>query len=129
MTIRSAACCSQRNRSIVVSVTLCVLGLCSLAQPAGMSAFDVTGQVFRAAEGTRPDLKGRNLAGLDLSNLNVRKADLSHSNLFGADLSGADVACTDVTGAGFNGTILKDAKGLETLKGLSSARNAEKMIR
>jgi uncharacterized protein YjbI with pentapeptide repeats len=68
-----------------------------------------------------------NFAGADLSRALLRFADLTEANLagaelFGADLSGADLTGTDLTGADageadFTGAVLKDARGLETIKG------------
>jgi uncharacterized protein YjbI with pentapeptide repeats len=52
------------------------------------------------------------LAGADLSAADLRDADLSGANLTGANLTGADA-----TEADFDSAILKDARGLHTVKG------------
>jgi uncharacterized protein YjbI with pentapeptide repeats len=60
------------------------------------------------------DLKGANLADTDLSRADFTGADLTDANLTGADLDGA---------------TLLGVKGLDTVKGLSTALNFDKTIR
>lgn len=69
-------------------------------------------------------LRGTNLQDADLSG-----ADLSGADLTGADLSDADLTDANVAGADLSGARLHGAKGLDTLKGLSLARNSEKIVR
>jgi uncharacterized protein YjbI with pentapeptide repeats len=55
-----------------------------------------------------------NLTGANLSGANLTGADLSGADLTGADLTGADATEDDLGGA-----VLKNVRGLETVKGLS----------
>jgi uncharacterized protein YjbI with pentapeptide repeats len=110
---------------------------------ARLSQFDLSGANFtKARMGAdmknksmglmRTDLSGAKLArvnflGADLSRALLRFADLTGANLAGADLSGADLSGANLTGADltdanaaeadFGGAVLKDARGLETIKG------------
>ncbi len=79
---------------------------------------------FAKADLTHALFSFASLKGADLSGAILRDADLSN-----ADLTGADVTNADVSGADLDGVILKDAKGVETLIGLQTARNAAKIIR
>lgn len=82
----------------------------------------------------RADLSGSNLSranfsGADLSRALMRFADLTGANLSGANLTGADLSGVDLTGvdltgadatdADLGGAVLKNVRGLETVKGLS----------
>jgi uncharacterized protein YjbI with pentapeptide repeats len=56
-------------------------------------------------------------------------ANLSRANLMGADLSGADLTEADLTGADaaeadLGGALLKNVRGLETVKGLSPPKRS-----
>jgi uncharacterized protein YjbI with pentapeptide repeats len=72
---------------------------------------------FTAADLGRAALRFANLTGANLTDANLTGADLSGADLTGADLSNADAADAD-----FGNAILKDAKGLDTVKGLDLAR-------
>jgi hypothetical protein len=84
---------------------------------------------FDTAPLTTPNLSGANFSGADVSRALMRFADLtganlSRANLMGADLSGADLTDADLTGADateadLGGAVLKNVRGLETVKGLS----------
>ncbi|HML29876.1 MAG TPA: pentapeptide repeat-containing protein [Hyphomicrobium sp.] len=74
-------------------------------------------------------LKGAVMRATTLRQADLSGADLSGADLSGADLSGADLTDANVSGADLSGTRLTDAKGLNTLKGLSLARNSDKIIR
>jgi uncharacterized protein YjbI with pentapeptide repeats len=115
---------------------------------ARLSQFDLSGANFaRAKMGAdmknqsmglmRTDLSGANLSaanfsGADLSRALMRFANLSGANLTDADLSGADLSGADLTGANltgangseadFDGAVLKNVEGLETVRGLSPAK-------
>ncbi len=65
----------------------------------------------------------------DLRRANMRDVVLRDADLTGADLTDADVTGADVSGADLSGVIVSGATGLDTLKGLSTARNADRMIR
>jgi uncharacterized protein YjbI with pentapeptide repeats len=62
--------------------------------------------------------------GADLRDANLSGADLSRADFTGADLSGANLAGADLDGAN-----LLAVKGLDTVKGLSTALNFDKTIR
>ncbi|MGQ0672120.1 MAG: pentapeptide repeat-containing protein [Hyphomicrobium sp.] len=81
------------------------------ASLAGANLYDAS---FVRASFVRADFAGANLARTDLSG-----ADLTGANLAGADLSGADL----------DSTILVGVKGLDSVKGLSLAVNAERALR
>ena len=87
------------KRCIRVAVMLLAMIAALPATSAGLTARDVTGELFRASEGQPPDFSGRDLTRLDLSGLNFKKARLVKAELFGADLSGADLSGGDLTGA------------------------------
>lgn len=75
-----------------------------------------------------------NANGADFRNASLRDTDLTgvdftNANFEGADLSGADLSGAIVTGANFDRVKLDDAKGLTTLKGLETARNASQLMR
>jgi uncharacterized protein YjbI with pentapeptide repeats len=55
-----------------------------------------------------------NLAGASLRGANLSGADLS-----GADLTDADLTGADATGADFGHAVMRGARGLETVKGLT----------
>jgi uncharacterized protein YjbI with pentapeptide repeats len=73
-------------------------------------------------------LKGAVARGTMLREADLSGANLSGADLSGADLSGADLTDADVSGADLSGTLLHGTVGLETLKGLSLARNSDKII-
>lgn len=74
-------------------------------------------------------LKGAILHGTNLQGADLSGADLSGADLTDADLTGADLTDANVAGADLSGVRLHGANGLETLKGLSLARNSEKIVR
>jgi uncharacterized protein YjbI with pentapeptide repeats len=73
-------------------------------------------------------LSGANFAGAalghasfrfaDLTGANLSGADLRHADFVGADLTGANLTGADATEADFDGARLKDARGLDSVKGL-----------
>ena len=73
-------------------------------------------------------LSGANFAGAalghasfrfaDLTGANLTGADLRHADFVGADLTGANLTGADATEADFDGARLKDARGLDSVKGL-----------
>jgi uncharacterized protein YjbI with pentapeptide repeats len=117
---------------------------------ARLSRFDLSGANFANAKMgadmknqsmglMRADLSGSNLSqanfsGADLSRALMRFADLTGAcligaNLTGADLSGADLTGADLTGADvtdtdLGGAVLKNVRGLETVKGLSPSKRS-----
>lgn len=117
-------------------------------------AADLTGADFssyepRAGQGTLTTRRGTDLIGCDFSGARLGGADfttaiLEFAKFPGADLRGArlvdaalakaDFTGADLTGADFTGAdvynaVLTGAKGLDTVKGLGEARNADKVVR
>lgn len=96
------------------------LGLDIGNQPMGQMRLDAIGgnfanSDFSGADINRSNLIFSNLTNANLSNTNLFRADLSRADLTGADLTGADLG-----EAVLDGTILKDVKGLETVKGMET---------
>jgi uncharacterized protein YjbI with pentapeptide repeats len=116
---------------------------------ARLSQFDLTGANFTKAK-MGADMKNQSmglmrtdLSGANLSGANFSKADLSRAlmrfanltgailigaNLSGADLSGADLTDADLTDADatdadFGGAVLRNARGLDTIKKFNSPRD------
>ena len=65
-----------------------------------------------------------NFKGADMTGVLLAGADLSKADLTGADLTGADL-----TGANLDEAILSKVKGYDTIRGLASAHNIDRMIR
>jgi uncharacterized protein YjbI with pentapeptide repeats len=86
---------------------------------ANMSEADLAG-----ADLTHALLAFADLRGAKLNDAVLKKADLSRADLTGADLTGADLSEADLDGA-----ILVGVRGLDTVQGLASALNVEKMVR
>ncbi len=75
---------------------------------------DLSGIVLRFAK-----LRGADLSGAALVNVDLSRADLTGANLQDADLAGVD----------FDGAILTGVSGLDTARGLASAKNLAKAVR
>jgi uncharacterized protein YjbI with pentapeptide repeats len=78
---------------------------------------NLAGANFAGADLGRASLRFANLTGANLTGARLTDADLS-----GADLTGADLSNADADGADFGNAILKDAKGLDTVRGLDLTR-------
>jgi uncharacterized protein YjbI with pentapeptide repeats len=63
-----------------------------------------------------------------MTSANLEGAILVAADLSRADLSGTNVTDADVTDANLYGAVFKNAKGLQTLRGLDKARNRDKAI-
>jgi len=113
------AICSPTNKS----------GFIEHISRSDFTSANLTGATLTRADMTRSQLSFATLKGAIMQNAVLRDADLSGADLTGADLTGADLTNADVTGANFNGAKLHDAKGLETLNGMSHARNTDKTAR
>ncbi len=85
---------------------------------------------------TKANLEGANLSQADLNRTllrfaNLKGADLRGADLFRADLSGADLTGADLSGADFTeadiaGTILRNVRGLDAVKGFDRAAHRER---
>jgi uncharacterized protein YjbI with pentapeptide repeats len=80
---------------------------------ADLSGSNLSGANFSGADLGRALMRFANLTGANLSG-----ADLTGADLSGADLTGADLTGADVTDADLGGAVLKNVRGLETVKGL-----------
>lgn len=121
---------------------------------ASFRAADAAGADFssyepRAGQGTLTTRRGTDLIGCDFSGARLeganfttailefatfRGADLRGARLVDAALSKVDFTGADLTGADFTGAdvynaVLTGAKGLDTVKGLAGAVNADKVVR
>ncbi len=82
-----------------------------------LSGANLANANFAAADLGRASLRFANIAGANLAGANLSGADLS-----GADLTGADLSNIDASDADFDNAVVKDAKGLDTAKGLKLPR-------
>jgi uncharacterized protein YjbI with pentapeptide repeats len=80
---------------------------------ADLSGSNLSGANFSGADLGRALMRFANLTGANLSG-----ADLTGADLSGADLTGADLTGADVTDADLGGAVLKNVRGLESVKGL-----------
>ena len=80
---------------------------------ADLSGSNLSGANFSGADLSRALMRFADLTGANLSGANLTGADLS-----GADLTGADLTGADATEADLGGAVLKNVRGLETVKGL-----------
>jgi len=76
---------------------------------ADMSAKAVTTLLFQAKPGVRPDLSGKFLVYLDLSELNFKAANLAHSDFYGADFTGANLKGADLSHTRLDRSVLMRA--------------------
>ena len=90
---------------------------------------ELNGAVLENANLARADLTHALFNFANLKNADLSGAILVNADLSGADLSGANLAGANLTSADLDGTILTGARGLETVVGLNSARNAERAVR
>jgi uncharacterized protein YjbI with pentapeptide repeats len=89
-----------------------------------LKSCDFSRAILRGVNFDRAVLTFSRFIGADLRDANLTKADLSKADLTGADLTGADLSGADLDGANLLGV-----KGLDTVKGLSTAVNFDKTIR
>jgi uncharacterized protein YjbI with pentapeptide repeats len=89
-----------------------------------LKSCDFSGAALKGANFDRADLTFSRFVGADLAGANLKKTDLSKTDFTGADLTGADLTSADLYGANLTGV-----KGLDTVKGLSSAINLDKATR
>jgi uncharacterized protein YjbI with pentapeptide repeats len=89
-----------------------------------LKSCDFSGAQMKGANFDRADLTFSRFVGADLAGANLSKADLSKADLTGADLTGADLTHADLYGAN-----LTAVKGLDTVKGLSTAIDLDKATR
>ena len=89
-----------------------------------LKSCDFSHAIMRGVNLDRAVLTFSRFVGTDLHDANFVNADLSKADFTGADLTGANL-----TGADLDGATLLGVKGLDTVKGLSTALNFDKTIR
>src|SRR5690349_10113669 len=73
---------------------------------ADMSARAITTVLFQAKPGVRPDLSGKFLTYLDLSELNFKGANLARSDFYGTDFTGANLKGADLSHTRLDRSVL-----------------------
>lgn len=89
-----------------------------------LKSCDFSKAILRGANFDRAVMTFSHFAGADLTGANLTSTDLSR-----ADFTGADLTDADLSGADLDGATLLGVKGLETVKGLSTAHNFHTTIR
>jgi len=89
-----------------------------------LKSCDFSKAILRGANFDHAVMTFSRFTGADLTGANLSSADLSR-----ADLTGANLTDADLTGADLDGATLLGVKGLDTVKGLSTALNFDKTIR
>ena len=89
-----------------------------------LQSCDFTKAILRGANLEHAVMTFSHFNGADLTGANLNSTDLSRADFTGADLTGADL-----TGADLDGATLLGVKGLDTVKGLSTALNFDKTVR
>jgi uncharacterized protein YjbI with pentapeptide repeats len=87
-------------------------------QSMGLMRADVSGCNLSGANFSGADLGRALMRFADLTGANLRGADLTGADLSGADLTGSDLTGADATDADLGGAILKNVRGIETVKGV-----------
>ncbi len=104
------------------------------ARPGQGTITTLAKNVLKSCDFSRAIMRGVNLERSLLTFSHFNAADLRDANLSGADLSradftGADLSGANLAGADLDGANLLAVKGLDTVKGLSTALNFDKTIR
>lgn len=90
---------------------------------------EFSGSNLSGAQLERADLTHALLSFANLKGANLKNAILKNADLTGADLSNADLTGADLTGADLADVRIGGAIGMESVKGLATAKNTDKMIR
>lgn len=91
-------------------------------QPMGAMRFDAVGGQLENSNFEGADINRSNLQFANLRNTNLRNVDLFRADLSKADLTGADITGANLKESVLDGTIMKDVKGLEAIKGYDIAK-------
>lgn len=97
-------------------------------QPMGQMRSDFSGAILTGADFSGADVNRALFSFAKLASANFAGANLFGVDLSGADLTGANLTGADLTEADLDGTILKGAKGLDTVKGMEQAKHRDKAI-
>ena len=92
------------NYVLSMLASLLIAGPCTaIAEPLGpvspnadFTAYQITHMLHIARVGERPDLSGRDLTYLDLSELDFKGAILTRSDFYGTDFTGANLSGADL---------------------------------
>ena len=91
-------------------------------QPMGQMKFDSVGGKFTGTNFEGSDINRANLSFADLRGANLRNTNLFRVDFSKADLTGADLTGADIGEAVLDGTVMKDVKGLDKVKGMSTTQ-------
>lgn len=91
-------------------------------QPMGAMRFDAIGGRFANSNFEGADINRSNFRFADLRGANLRNTDLFRADFSKADLTGADITGANMGEAVLDGTMMKDVKGLEAIKGYDEAK-------
>jgi len=91
-------------------------------QPMGQMKFDSTSGKFANANFEGADLNIANFSFADMRGANLRNTNLHRADLSQADLTGADLTGADMSEAVVDGAIMKDVKGLASVKGWDTVK-------
>jgi uncharacterized protein YjbI with pentapeptide repeats len=91
-------------------------------QPMGAMRFDAIGGRFANTNFEGADINRSNFKFADFRGANLRNTDLFRADFSKADLTGADITGAKMGEAVLDGTIMKDVKGLEAIKGYDEAK-------
>ena len=86
-------------------------------QSMGLMRSDLSGADLAGADFSDADLSFALMRFANLTGAKLRGANLSEADLSGADLTGADLTGANATGADFGEAVVKNARGLDTVKG------------
>ena len=106
----------RRLAALSFVITICGAASAFADQPLGpvspnaeMNARAITTLLFQAKQGVRPDLSGKFLVYLDLSELNFKGANLAHSDFYGTDFTGANLKGADLSHTRLDRSVLMRA--------------------
>ena len=91
-------------------------------QPMGQMKFDTVGGKFANANFEGADLNIASFLFADLKGANLRNTNLFRGDLSKAELTGADLTNANLTDAIVDGTIMKDVKGMDSVKGWNTVK-------
>lgn len=91
-------------------------------QPMGQMKFDSVGGKFMGTNFEGSDINRANLSFADLRGANLRNTNLFRVDFSKADLTGADLTGANIGEAVLDGTLMKDVKGLDKVKGMATTQ-------
>jgi uncharacterized protein YjbI with pentapeptide repeats len=91
-------------------------------QPMGAMRFDAIGGKFANTNFEGADINRSNFRFADFRGANLRNTDLFRADFSQANMTGADITGANLNEAVLDGTIMKDVKGLEAIKGYDESK-------